>query len=118
MQTYIHQTEHRLRVRSDFIKKNPSKIKELITELEKIDAIESIKHQIHAGSVAIKFDHNELTCDMLLEILESHHWTRSHSQNFFIENAAIKGSQTLLKGVATIALSRMISPWFNRFILS
>jgi hypothetical protein len=118
MNTYIHKTEQRLRVRSDFIKNNPEDVKQLILALEKIDAIQSVKHQTHAGSVAIKFDKKELDCEMLLEILESNHWTKSEHQNFFIENAAINGTKSLLKGVATIALTRMFGPWVSRLIFN
>lgn len=118
MNTYIHKTEQRLRIRSDFIKNHPADVKALIEDLEKIEAIQSIKHQIHAGSVAIKFDNQELDCEMLLDILESHQWTRSDEKNFFIENAAISGTKSLIKGAATIALSKMIGPSVSRLLLS
>lgn len=118
MNTYIHKTESRLRVRSDFIKHNPQEVAKLIGDLNAIDAIHTIKHKKYAGSVAIKFDNSEMDCEMLLEILESHDWTKSNEKNFFIENAAISGTKSLAKGVATIALSRMIGPSVSRLIFS
>ncbi len=72
MNTYIHKTNQRLRVRSDFIRQNPNSVNELIADLEQIDAIGMIKHKRFAGSVAINFDDKELDCDSLLEILEGH----------------------------------------------
>lgn len=118
MNTYIHKTDCRLRVRSDFIKNNPKAIKELIVDLNEIEAIQVIKHKKHAGSVAITFDSKELDCESLLEILESHNWTKSEQQNFFIENAAISGTKSLAKGAATIAFSRLIAPSVTRLLFS
>jgi len=118
MNTYIHKTEHRLRIRSDFIKRHPKNVAKLIEELDRIDAIDTIKHRKYAGSVAITFDKIELDCDSLLEILESHQWTKSAEKNFFIENAAISGTKSFAKGVVTIALSRIIGPSVSRLLLS
>jgi len=118
METYIHKTKSRLRVRSDFIKNHPNNVETLITNLESIDAIDQIKHKKYAGSVAIKFNGDELTCDALLEILDSHDWMNVEEKNLFIENAAINGAKSLLKGVATITLSRVIVPSVNRMIFN
>ncbi|MCV3263430.1 hypothetical protein OGZ01_12810 [Vibrio harveyi] len=83
MNTYIHKTNHRLRVRSDYIKDHPKEVEELICQLEEIDAVREVKHKKYAGSVAISFDSRELDCDSLMEILESHHWTQSSEKAFF-----------------------------------
>ncbi|WED24674.1 hypothetical protein L3Q72_17515 [Vibrio sp. JC009] len=116
MNTYIHKTEKRLRVRSDFIKSHPEDVEKLIADLKEIDAVKSIKHKKYAGSVAILFDHNELDCESLLEILESHNWTKSAPNNLFIENAAVNGTKSLVKGAATIAFSRLIVPSVTKLI--
>ena len=118
MNTYIHKTQQRLRIRSDFIRQQPSQVVELIAELEQIDAIHTIKHKRHAGSVAITFDAKELDCDSLLEILESHHWTRGQDKPSFIENAVSKGTKTFAKGMAVMALKRLVNPTLSRMILS
>ena len=68
MNTYIHRTEKRLRIRSDFIRNNPESVASLINDLNKIEAIHLIKHKKHAGSVALLFDSNELDCNSLLEM--------------------------------------------------
>lgn len=118
METYVHKTKSRLRVRSDFIKNHPESVQKLIKDLQQIQAITDIKHKKYAGSVAIKFDPSELDCDSLLDILGSHDWMNVEEKNLFIENAAISGAKSLLKGAATIAFSRLILPSVNRVIFN
>lgn len=118
MKTYIHKTDHRLRIRSDFIKRNPGAVEHLITDLHKMDAIQEIKHKRHAGSVAITFDQTGLDCAGLLTMLESNSWTKRENKNFYIENIAINGGKTLAKGVATVLLSRVVGPSVGRLIFS
>lgn len=118
MNTYIHKTSQRLRVRSDYIKNHPKEVAELLTQLESIDAIKNIKYKKHAGSVAICFDDKELDCESLLEILESHHWTLHSEKPSFVENAMVTGTKTLAKSVAGIALSRLVGPSISRAIMS
>lgn len=118
MNTYIHKTEQRLRVRSDYIKENPKKVKALISQLEEIEAIESISHKKYAGSVAINFDNRELDCDSLIEILDSHYWTQSSDKASFVERAMVSGTKTLVKGAATIALNRLLGPSISRVVMS
>ncbi len=118
MNTYIHKTNQRLRVRSDFIRQNPNSVNELIADLEQIDAIGMIKHKRFAGSVAINFDDKELDCDSLLEILEGHGWMRRYDKPSFIENAVSKGTKTFAKGMAVMALKRVVGPSVSRVLLS
>lgn len=118
MNTYIHKTNQRLRVRSDFIKQHPKAVSTLIEQLEKIDAITIIKYKKYAGSVAITFNANELDCDSLLEIVESHGWLKSNPKPSFIENAVVNGTKTFAKGMAGIALQRVVGPSISRAIMS
>lgn len=118
MNTYIHTTNHRVRVRSDFIKENRKEVNLLISQLEQIDAITSVKHRKYAGSVAITFDANELDSDSVLEILESHGWLRSNPKPAFIENAVVTGTKTFAKGMVGVALSRLVGPSVSRVIMS
>ncbi len=87
-------------------------------QLNEIDAITEVRYKKHAGSVAICFDSNELDCDNLLEILESHHWTESSSQPSFVEKAMVSGTKTLLKGAAGIALNRIVGAGVSRFVMN
>ncbi|GAB2645458.1 HMA2 domain-containing protein [Vibrio panuliri] len=118
MNTYIHKTNQRVRVRSDYIKEHKNDVIALISQLEQIDAIVAVKHKHHAGSVAITFDPNELDADSVLEILESHGWLRSNPKPSFVENAVISGTKTFAKGMAGMALSRLVGPSVSRVIMS
>ncbi|MCL1046961.1 hypothetical protein L2737_16810 [Shewanella electrodiphila] len=118
MSIYVHKTKQRLRVRSEYIRNNRAQVAELIEQLNQIDAVKHIKHQYHAGSVAITFDDNELDCENLLEILESHGWLEESSRSSFVENAVVAGTKTLVKGMASIALSRLVGPSISRVIMS
>ncbi|WP_244204671.1 HMA2 domain-containing protein [Vibrio rhodolitus] len=118
MNTYIHKTNQRVRVRSDFIKEHQKEVASLISQLEQIDAITEIKHKKHAGSVAISFDPNELDTESVMEILESHGWLKSNPKPSFVENAVISGTKTFAKGMAGIALSRLVGPSVSRVIMS
>lgn len=116
MNTYIHKTEKRLRVRSDYIRQNPEQVANLIEQLSEIEAIETIKHKRHAGSVAIHFEPKELDCESLLETLESHGWTQSLEKTSALENAVVKGTKTFAKGLAVLALKRAVSPTIGRVL--
>ncbi|CAM4220709.1 HMA2 domain-containing protein [Vibrio neonatus] len=118
MNTYIHKTNQRVRVRSDYIRNHPKTVMSLLEQLEEIDAINKITYRKHAGSVAIHFDDKELDCESLIEILESHNWMQSTQKPSFIENAAISGTKTLAKSIAGIALSRLVGPSISRAILN
>lgn len=116
--TYIHKTNQRLRVRSDYIKNNTLNVSNLIKQLEDIDAITAIKHKKYAGSVAISFNAHQLDCESLLEILESHHWLQSSDRTSFIENAVVSGTKTIAKGLAGMALKQLLGPSISRVIMS
>ncbi|GAL17467.1 hypothetical protein JCM19235_6016 [Vibrio maritimus] len=118
MNTYIHKTNQRLRVRSDFIKDHPSQVETLIQQLLDIDAVLQIKHKKHAGSVAICFDAKELDCESLLEIIESHGWTKSSDKPSFVEKAMVSGTKTLVRGVTGVALSRLVGPSVSRVLMN
>ncbi|WP_028766424.1 HMA2 domain-containing protein [Shewanella fidelis] len=118
MSVYIHKTKQRLRVRSAFIRNNRAEVEALLHQLQQIEAVKHIKHKLHAGSVAITFDDKEIGCEDLLKIVESHGWLEQDQPRNFIENAAIIGTKTLVKGIAGIALSRLVGPSVSRVIMS
>lgn len=118
MNTYIHKTNQRLRVRSDYIKDHPNEVVELICQLKEIDAVREIKHKKYAGSVAISFDNTELDCESLMEILESHHWTLSSEKPSFVEKAMVSGTKSLVKGLTGVALTRMVGPSVSRVMMN
>lgn len=110
MDTYIHKTERRLRIRSDYIRANPTKVAELIEDLINQDSIISIKHQKYAGSVAIQFDSTETDCDKLLAMLESYNWTKKKAGKKYLQGAVMKGVKLASKTVTTFAVSRYLGP--------
>ncbi|WBA81896.1 HMA2 domain-containing protein [Endozoicomonas sp. GU-1] len=118
MNTYIHQTNKRVRIRSDYIRQNPEKVSRLITKLGKINAIQHVTHKRHAGSVAIQFDNNELDSKSLLDILDSNGWLQSDGRPSFIENAVVSGTKTFARGMVGLALTRLVGPSVSRVIMS
>ena len=108
MQAYIHKTNNRLRIRSDYIFENSKQVEVLIQELHKIEGILKIKHKKHAGSVAITFCEKSLTQEALLETLSSHDWLQETQKNRFVENAMRKGTKSLLKGVVMLAAKKTL----------
>ncbi|MEI6859062.1 MAG: hypothetical protein V5788_04645 [Shewanella sp.] len=118
MNTYIHKTAQRLRVRSDFIRQNPQQVADLIKQLTQIDAITDVKHKRYAGSVALCFNGTELDCEELLELLDSHGWTRAATRASFIENAVVNGTKTFAKGMTMMALKQLVGPTLSRAIIS
>lgn len=118
MNTYIHQTDQRVRVRSDFIRQNPEEVSTLIEQLNKIHAIQQVNYKRYAGSVAIQFDKNELDSKSVLEILESNGWMQSDTRPSFIENAVVSGTKTFARGMAGMALNRLVGQSISRVIMS
>ncbi|CAM3624384.1 hypothetical protein VA7868_02480 [Vibrio aerogenes CECT 7868] len=117
MNTYIHKTDQRLRVRSDFIRNNPQQIEEDIKKLQQMEAIAAVKHKVYAGSVAVRFDHQKMTCEALLEILSGYGWTQVDQKQFFIENAAVKGTKSVAKGLVALAFTRLVVPSVTRLLV-
>lgn len=108
MQIYIHKTNNRVRIRSDYIFENSDKVQELINELHKIDGIFQIKHKKYAGSVAITFCEKSITQDALLETLASNDWLQETQKNRFVENAMRKGTKSLLKGMLMLVAKKTL----------
>ncbi|AGH80513.1 hypothetical protein PCNPT3_02855 [Psychromonas sp. CNPT3] len=108
MQVYIHKTNNRVRIRSDYIFENRDKVASLISELTKVDGILNVKHKKYAGSVAITFSENKITLETLLETLTSHHWLMESQKNCFFENAMRKGTKSVLKGVLMFAAKKAL----------
>ncbi|MCP4322816.1 MAG: hypothetical protein GY787_13405 [Alteromonadales bacterium] len=108
MQAYIHKTDNRVRIRSDYIFENSKKVQALISELLKVDGILQIKYKKHAGSVAITFCQKSITQDALLETLASNDWLQETQKNQFVENALRKGTKSVLKGVVMLVVKKTL----------
>ncbi|SFC67138.1 HMA2 domain-containing protein [Pragia fontium] len=105
---YIHQTQNRVRIRSDYIQHHAAEVSALIEKLEQVPGIKEIQYRRYAGSVAIRFDSHILSAAALLETVESYGWLENVEERDFINNAVRLGAKTLLKGIALTTLKRTL----------
>ncbi len=108
MSPYLHQTQNRIRVRSDFIQRNPELVKQAINELEKTDGIEEITHRLYAGSVAIRFDSKQMKATALLSQIEALGWLSVQKDKDYIDSTIRRSAKSLLKGIAILTLKRTV----------
>lgn len=108
MSPYLHQTQNRIRVRSDFIQRNPELVKQAINELEKTDGIEEITHRLYAGSVAIRFDRKQMKATALLSQIEALGWLSVQKDKDYIDSTIRRSAKSLLKGIAILTLKRTV----------
>ncbi|WP_409306599.1 HMA2 domain-containing protein [Pectobacterium sp. B1J-3] len=108
MTPYLHQTQNRIRVRSDFIQKNPKLVAHTVKQLEQLDGVHEVTHRLYAGSVAICFDNQKVCVDQLLERVEQLGWMRAGKDKDYIDSTIRRGAKTLLKGLAIGALKRTV----------
>ncbi|WP_247595449.1 HMA2 domain-containing protein [Brenneria roseae] len=108
MTPYLHQTQNRVRVRSDYIQRNPKQVEHVVRQLAQLDGVREITHRIYAGSVAICFDSRKVAVEQLLEKFEQLGWLRSAKDRDYIDSTIRRGAKTLLKGLAIGALKRTV----------
>ncbi|MBK5073342.1 hypothetical protein I2494_12760 [Budviciaceae bacterium BWR-B9] len=105
---YVHQTQNRVRIRSDYIQQHAAEVTDLIAKLELVPGIKEIQYRRYAGSVAIRFDSKVISAAALLETVESYGWLENSEERDFINNAVRLGAKTLLKGIALTTLKRTL----------
>lgn len=105
---YVHQTQNRVRIRSDYIQQHAAEVTDLIAKLELVPGITEIQYRRYAGSVAIRFDSKVISAAALLETVESYGWLENSEERDFINNAVRLGAKTLLKGIALTTLKRTL----------
>lgn len=108
MTPYVHQTQNRIRIRSEYIQHHNAEVTTLIEQLEQIPGIKGIQHRRYAGSVAICFDSKVITANALLETVNSYGWMEHGEERDFINNAVRQGTKSLLKGIALTTLKRTL----------
>ncbi|KFC87328.1 MULTISPECIES: HMA2 domain-containing protein [Hafnia] len=108
MSPYLHQTQNRIRVRSDFIQRNPKQIKEAIKQLQATDGIEEITHRLYAGSVAIRFDSKQVKAATLLAQIEGMGWLSVQKDKDYIDSTIRRSAVSLVKGIAILTLKRTV----------
>ncbi|MCD1125127.1 hypothetical protein LPW36_03635 [Jinshanibacter sp. LJY008] len=105
---YVHQTQNRVRIRSDYIQQHAAEVTNLIAKLDLVPGIKEIQYRRYAGSVAIRFDSKVISAAALLETVESYGWLENSEERDFINNAVRLGAKTLLKGIALTTLKRTL----------
>ncbi|AWH89444.1 HMA2 domain-containing protein [Limnobaculum parvum] len=105
---YVHQTQNRVRIRSDYIQQHAAEVTELIAKLKLVPGIKEIQYRRYAGSVAIRFDNKVISAAALLGTVESYDWLEHSEERDFINNAVRLGAKTLLKGIALTTLKRTL----------
>lgn len=108
MTPYLHQTPHRIRIRSSWIQRHPEEVLSLIKTLQARDGIKEIVHRLYAGSVAINFDPSQISASELLAELEHAQWLTNQKDKSYIENTLRVGAGHLLKTLAFGALKRTV----------
>ncbi|RLM20087.1 hypothetical protein BIY29_15775 [Brenneria alni] len=108
MTPYLHQTQNRIRVRSDYIQRNPKQVAQVVMQLGLMEGVQAVTHRLYAGSVAICFDSQKVSVDQLLEKFEQLGWLRSAKDKDYINSTIRRGAKTLLKGLAIGALKRTV----------
>ncbi|ATA23057.1 hypothetical protein BIY26_10435 [Brenneria goodwinii] len=108
MKPYLHQTQNRIRVRSDYIQRNPKQVARVVRELHLQDGVQEITHRLYAGSVAICFDSRKVAAGELLEKFERLGWLSAAKDRDYIDSTIRQGAKTLLKGLAIGALKRTV----------
>ncbi|BDH44800.1 hypothetical protein TUM12370_08440 [Salmonella enterica subsp. enterica serovar Choleraesuis] len=108
MSPYLHRTKNRIRVRSDFIQRNPQLVKQAIAQLQTMDGIQTITHRIYAGSVAICFDSKKADSGALLTQIEALGWLAIQKDKDYIDSTIRNSAKTLVKGLAILTLKRTV----------
>ncbi|GAA4893785.1 hypothetical protein [Ferrimonas pelagia] len=107
METYIHKTRSRLRIRSSFIHQHPELIADSVVQLRNLEAITDIRHRAHAGSVTLSFDPDCLSADELLAILEAQDWCQQDSSDG-LSVAVSQGVRKVARHGMILAMERVL----------
>ena len=85
MTPYLHQTQNRLRVRSDFILRNPQQVAPQLAQLKGAAGVKEVIYRRYAGSVAVRFDESRGSGSALLAQVERS-FTASGTLKCLMEN--------------------------------
>lgn len=117
MSPYLHQTQNRIRIRSEYIQRNPERVTETIAQLRHIAGVQEITHRQYAGSVAICFDSKMLSGDALLAHIEPAGWLSVARNQTYIDRSLHRYTRSLAKGLALMTLDMAIKgPLIKRLV--
>lgn len=108
MTPYLHQTPNRIRIRSEYIQRNPDGVVDTIAQLRQLAGVEEITHLLYAGSVTMIFDSKILTGNQLLARIESEGWLSFACNKTYIDQSIHRYTRSLAKGLALMTLNVMI----------
>ncbi|MGE0973198.1 hypothetical protein ACQFN5_28715 (plasmid) [Klebsiella sp. WOUb02] len=105
MSPYLHQTPNRIRIRSEYIQRNPDGVADTIAQLRQLAGVEEITHRLYAGSVTIIFDSKILTGNQLLAHIEPECWLSVARNKTYIDQSIHRYTRSLAKGLALMTLN-------------
>ncbi|WP_434777858.1 HMA2 domain-containing protein [Neisseria sp. Ec49-e6-T10] len=106
MVPYLHHTQGRIRIRSEFIQKNPVLIKQHIQYISKLKGIREVLHRQRCGSVTILFDHHQVKDSHLLKKTEQFGWINADKQPDTINQTIQNGAKKAIKGIVLGSVKR------------
>lgn len=115
MSPYLHQTENRLRIRSDFIRQHPQQVVRTISRLQTIDGVKNITHRVYAGSVAICFCSKQIAGNELLDKVKAEGWLTVTENRVYLDKSVRLCTRTLAKGLAVLTFNLALkSAWIKK----
>lgn len=110
MTPYLHQTQNRIRVRSDFILRNPDQVARELASIKGMDGVHEITHRRYAGSVAIRFDGARIDSKTLLSHIENLGWLSVQKDKVYIDTTVRQLTRTVAKGLAVMTFNMVVKP--------
>ncbi len=108
MTPYLHQTQNRIRVRSDFITRYPEIVGAQLEMLRQMAGVQDIVYRRYAGSVAIRFDSKVLPSTQLLQQIEQLSWLAIQKDREWIDGSIRQYSKVVAKGLALMAINAVV----------
>ncbi|MBJ3814616.1 hypothetical protein F9C28_06675 [Shimwellia pseudoproteus] len=110
MSPYLHQTQNRIRVRSDFILRNPERVAREVAAMERMPGVLEVVHRRYAGSVAVRFDEHKISSATLLAKIESQNWLSVQKDQAYIDTTVRQLTRNVAKGLAVMTFNMVVKP--------
>ena len=117
MAPYLHQTQNRLRVRSDFILRNPQQVALQLAQLKGVAGVKEVIYRRYAGSVAVRFDESRISGSALLAQMEGFGWLSVRKDNAYIDTTVRQLARGMVKGAAMLTLNALVKPSLLKMVL-
>ncbi|AFJ47896.1 hypothetical protein [Shimwellia blattae] len=110
MSPYLHQTQNRIRVRSDFILRNPGMVARQVATMEGMPGVLEVVHRRYAGSVAVRFDEHKISSKALLAHIEAEGWLSAQKDKAYIDTTVRHLTRHVAKGLAVMTFNMVVKP--------